>query len=121
METIASCAFGVDAESFSTYESPFVKNANKILNESLLDCLRKVAYCLPGSHQLIELFKIPIIKPGPARFFMESISKTIRHRIDSSYCRHDLVDLMIEAMTKKSMMTKEAKTNLTSLLLLEML
>jgi cytochrome P450 family 6 len=112
METIASCAFGVDTKSFSTFESPFVKNANKIFNAGLLDGLRKFAYCLPGSRQLIELFKIPITMPGPSRFFMKSISKTIRHRIDSSYCRHDLVDLMIEAMTKKSNNDKRGKNEL---------
>jgi hypothetical protein len=104
MDVIASCAFGVEAASFSTStpQSPFVKNSKEIFKGvSLWEGLQRAAYSLPVLHQLIELFKIPIIFPGPARFFMDSITKTIRHRIDSNFCRHDLVDLMIDALKGK--------------------
>jgi len=99
MDTIASCAFGVDAESFDNKDSQFVKNAAKIFSFTLLDGLRIIGVNLiPGLDKIYELFNINIMKPKETWFFVDAIRKTIKHRRESNERRNDLIDLMLDAM-----------------------
>ena len=46
----------------------------------------------------MKLFQIPVFKPVPTRFFIDTISATIKHRVETGAKRNDIVDLMVEAL-----------------------
>ena len=55
-------------------------------------------YFTPGLKQLLDAVKFPVLKPEATRFFMDTITQTVRHRIETKTRRNDLIDLMIDAM-----------------------
>eukprot|EP00092_Neocalanus_flemingeri_P027017 GFUD01029298.1.p1 GENE.GFUD01029298.1~~GFUD01029298.1.p1 ORF type:complete len:533 (-),score=113.68 GFUD01029298.1:42-1544(-) len=103
MDAIASCAFGVDAESFGNKDSPFVENAAKIFTFSLIDGLRIIAlHLIPGLDKIYEMFNINVMHPKETIFFVDVIRKTIKHRRETKIRRNDLIDLMLDAMLEDS-------------------
>jgi cytochrome P450 len=83
MENIASCAFGVTSGAFSNdKESPFVVNAHRLFSIYPWDSLMTISYMTPGLRQLIDFFKIPVMKSVESRFFMDIVSQTIRERLN---------------------------------------
>ena len=58
-------------------------------------------YFIPGIKQLLDAVKFPVLKPEATRFFMDTITQTVRHRIETKTRRNDLIDLMIDAMEDK--------------------
>ena len=97
MDTIASCAFGVDAKSFDG-ESPFVLNASNMFKRGLADLPAFMLLIIPGGSWLIKHFKIPVIKPNETKFFVEIVKQTLKQRAESNTRRNDLVDMMMDAM-----------------------
>ena len=103
MDAIASCAFGVDAESFENKNSLFVQNAANIFRFSLIDGLRIMAvHLIPGFDKVYEAFNINVMHPKETSFFVDVIRKTIKHRRESNIRRNDLIDLMLDAMSEDS-------------------
>jgi len=113
MDTIASCAFGVDAESFDNADSLFVKNAAQIFTFSLLDGLRILGvHLIPGMDKFYEIFNINIMHPKETGFFVDVIRKTIKHRRESNERRNDLIDLMLDAMSEDNAKVKSEAEDL---------
>ena len=69
LDTLASCALGVDAESFTNSRSPFVKYAANIFRRSKRDFLLLVVRLLPGISSLFAYFQLNLFKPTETRFF----------------------------------------------------
>ena len=113
MDTIASCAFGVDAESFGNKKSLFVEHAANIFKFGLMDGLKIIGlHIIPGLDKIYEICKINVFKPKETRFFVDVIKKTIKHRIESKIRRNDLIDLMLDAMSEQSNNEKGEAENL---------
>ena len=100
MDTIASCAFGVNAGSFDSNnkESRFVRDAKSVMDLDLYTGIAFGAYSIPGIRQLMELLKIPVYKPFEMKFFINTITQTIKSRKETKRRRNDLIDLMIDAI-----------------------
>ena len=100
MDTIASCVFGVDAGSFdpSNKESRFVRDAKSVMDLDLYTGIAFGAYSIPGLSHLMNLFKIPVYKPFEMKFFINTVTQTIRSRRETKLRRNDLIDLMIDAI-----------------------
>ena len=100
MDTMASCAFGVNAGSFSSgnKESRFVRDAKSVMDLDLYTGIAFGAYSIPGISHLMDLFKIPVYKPFEMKFFIDTITQTIRSRRETKQRRNDLIDLMIDAI-----------------------
>ena len=137
MDTIASCAFGVDAKSFTDKNSVFVDNAKMIfrykthsekaandIQAPSSKCSNRFHYrrakfeimmftmaLLPITSQIINALKIPIFKPKQTKFFMDSISQTIKHRIETGTKRNDIVDLMVEALRSEDGLKGDLEKN----------
>ena len=62
MDTIASCGFGVDAQSFTNSNSPFLKNGRAVFRRTLWENITAVLLLVPGYVQLKKALKIPIFK-----------------------------------------------------------
>lgn len=98
MDTIASCAFGVDAGSFTDPNSNFVQNARNVFRRNVVDIMKIILAFLPGGLQLTRTLGISIIKPIETKFFYDVLLQTLKDRESGKVKRNDLVDLMIKAM-----------------------
>ena len=98
MDTIASCAFGVEAQAFAKLDSPFVKHATNVFQQNISDSLKFGLAMLPGGSTLMRLFGMSLYKPETTKFFHDVILATLKHRRDTNIRRNDLVDLMLDAV-----------------------
>nr|AIL94159.1 cytochrome P450 CYP3026A5 [Tigriopus japonicus] len=98
MDTIATCAFGVNAKSFEDDKSTFAMNARAVFRNSKSDALRFLTAIIPGGKTILNMLDIPVNKKDITIFFYDIIKGTIEHRIKTKTRRNDLVDLMIDAM-----------------------
>ena len=109
MDSIASCAFGVDAESFTSRESQFVQNASRIFTTTRLDAFKNSLLMIPGMRSLYGLIGINVFRPDQTRFFLNIIRKTISDRRASGVKRNDLVDMMMESMREGGLTVDESE------------
>ena len=106
MDALASCAFGVDSESFTNrnQDSEFVKHAKIIFNfgspstiiktliaTSTPPIVKKFVHSL-GFKSFATVANLPSFK-----FFFDIADATIKHRKESETRKNDLIDLMIDA------------------------
>ena len=98
METLASCAFGVDAQSFSTENSQFVANAKSMFDNTIYDILKFVLAMIPGGKILLRGLDVSISPSKNVKFFYEVVTSTLKHRKETSERRNDLIDMMLDAI-----------------------
>ena len=99
LDTLASCAFGVDGQSFEDKQSIFVKNAARIFTITTMDQLKMFSGLLiPGMAELFRLLGMNSMKPKQTLFFVDVVKQTIRERKASEVRKNDLIDLMLDAM-----------------------
>ena len=98
MDTIATCAFGVDAQAFSNDKSKFVEYAAAIFKQQLRDGLKQMLLFLPGGVKIMNLLGISLFKVKETDFFQQVVMDSIKHRRESKAKRGDLIDLMLDAI-----------------------
>ena len=98
ISTIASCAFGVNTESFSSENSKFVEFANKILANRPIDGLKLLITSIPGGYQFLKALNIPMTRKSETEYFYQVIMSTLKHRRETKLRRNDLIDMMIDAI-----------------------
>ena len=81
MDTIASCAFGVNAESFSNKTSNFVAFANKIFESRPIDGLKILMTIIPGGYKLLKTLNISLNKKFETEFFYQVIIASLNNRL----------------------------------------
>lgn len=107
MDSIASCAFGVDPESFTNKDSTFVKNAARIFTTKPKDMLMILLALIPGFQTLNSVLKLSILPAPETKFFARIINQTIENRKKSKEKRNDMVDMMLDALREDSSINKE--------------
>ena len=107
LDGLASCAFGVDAQSFTNEKSVFVKYAADIFTEGAIDNLGFLLKLLPGMNTLMELFNINTFKKTSTKYFRDVILKTLEARRKSKERRNDLIDLMLDCLDKVEEQSKD--------------
>ena len=100
MDTIASCAFGVDSQSFDNQESTFVTYAKAIFTQDVGQILKfLVCMFVPyGKNVLNMLGKSTFFKDKETEFFYNVLLESLKQRRQSKVRRNDLVDLMLDAI-----------------------
>ena len=98
MDTIASCAFGVDAQSFTNDKSQFVQYALNIFKQDFRQGLLAFLAFLPLGHKVMNAFGLSVLRVTETEFFYEAISASLKYRRESKTKRNDLVDMMLEAI-----------------------
>jgi len=100
MDTIASCAFGVDSQAFTNKDSKFVEYAQNIFKQSAKDGLKLALVMLPFDLgvNMLRLLKIPVTKAEETNFFYEVVLESLKQRRESKVRRNDLIDLMMDAI-----------------------
>nr|AKH03523.1 cytochrome P450 3026D3 [Paracyclopina nana] len=98
MDTIASCAFGVDAESFSNKDSKFVQYASNIFKNTTMEAVRFLIILLPLGKSLLNFLNVPMFKVTETEFFYDAVVASLNHRRETKTRRNDLIDLMLDAI-----------------------
>ena len=102
LDSLASCAFGIDAESFTNRNSKFVEHAANIFtNKGSFTDILSLMKLVPGMAKLMQLFKINTQKPVETRFFRDVLLQTLKLRKENKVRRNDLIDLMMDAIKNK--------------------
>ena len=100
MDTIASCAFGVDSQAFKNKDSKFVDYAARIFQNNASDGVKLVLMMLPFDigFYIMRAFNLAFWKKEPAEFFYNVILDSLKQRRESKVRRNDLIDLMVDAV-----------------------
>ena len=101
MDTIASCAFGVDLNSFEKgNQSEFVENAKNVFKFSLSSKIKLVFSLFPGATSILKaLNKSVTWRDKETTFFYNFVISTLEYRkVNPQHRKNDLVDLMIDAL-----------------------
>ena len=102
MDTIASCAFGVDAQVYTNNESDFVKNASNMFKpQTTSKVFKSIMENVPfdiGVY-IMRLFNISFNPfQSSIEFFYNVVLDTLKSRQKSGSKRNDLIDLMLDAV-----------------------
>jgi len=98
LDALASCAFGVNAESFTNEKSVFVKHAASVFKASGMENLLFASKLIPGFNLFFETFNINIIKKDATKFLYDIITRTLSERRSSKERKNDLIDMMLDAL-----------------------
>ena len=108
LDALASCAFGIDFNSFGgAQSSTFVEHASNLFKRDIWD-LMGIFKFLPGVPWLFQMLNINVQKPKTTKFFRDIVTDTLKTRAESGERRNDIIDMMVDAM-KQIAMDKEQK------------
>ena len=98
VDTIATCAFGVEAGTMGNSKSEFTEAAMDIFTRKARDTVMFMASLMPGVKQALSAAQVPFFKPKETQFFYDMVTQTMKHRMETGTRRNDLIDLMLDAM-----------------------
>lgn len=107
LDSLASCAFGVNAGSFHDPTSVFVSYAARIFQNTKWDMFALFIRFLPGIRYILTWLKIDLNKPCQTRFFRDIVRQAIRERRRTGQRINDLLDLMIDCINKDMICEKK--------------
>lgn len=96
VDNIATCAFGIEVNSFENPNNFFQELAKEITNFSNLKTVLKFAGYLIAPW-LMKFLGVSFISKGAQEFFQEAIVETINTREENKIVRHDMINLLMEA------------------------
>lgn len=104
VDVIATCAFGIEVNSFENENNDFIRVAAKVANfGSFVTILKFIGYL--SMPKLMNAMKIKFFDQETTDFFKEAISETMKTREKNGIIRHDMINLLIQA--KKGNLTHE--------------
>jgi len=98
LDTLASCAFGVDCKSFTNSKSVFVTHAKDIFTQGAVDNIVFMLNFIPGFNRATEFFNINVFKPTATKYLRDVILKSLETRKKTGDKRNDLIDLMLNCI-----------------------
>ena len=116
LDSLASCAFGVDAESFTNKDSLFAKYASRMFVNSGKENAIAALRFIPGVSQIINLLKLNTFKPKETRFFRDTVVHVLKQRRQTGERKNDLIDLMIDCMKEEEETSENVTKGETDLL-----
>lgn len=113
MDTITSCTYSIDAESFKNEDSKFLLYAREIFKKDMIDFAKFIGPLFPGIGHVMEFLGITVCKAESTKFFYNVVKKTVEHRIQTKERQNDLIDLMIDAMKDPEDITADKMENVS--------
>ena len=99
MDTIALCAFGVDAQSFDNTNSLFTTYASNVFSGGGMARMFKFFLLfIPGGMKLLKMLGLSFNLVTETDFFYNAVVSSMKHRRETKTRRNDLVDLMMDAV-----------------------
>lgn len=106
VDTIATCAFGIEVNSFENPKNDFHRIAGKVANfSSFVTTLKFVGYF--AAPKLMRALKIKFFDEETTEFFQKAITETMRTREREGIIRQDMINLLIQAKQGKLTHEKE--------------
>jgi cytochrome P450 family 9 len=106
VDNIATCAFGIEVNSFEDPNNSFQGVAKEITDFSNLKTVFKFAGYLIAPW-LMKFFGVSFISKSAQKFFQEAIIDTINTREEKGIVRHDMINLLMQV--KKGNLNHEVK------------
>ncbi|XP_026481493.1 cytochrome P450 6j1-like [Ctenocephalides felis] len=98
MDNVASCAFGIDVESFTDKDSDFIRVAKKIFEPSFTNMIKfLIAFMVPF---LSKILKIRLMPKETADFMTQIVTQNVKYREDHKIVRDDFLQGMINSKGK---------------------
>ena len=108
VDVIATCAFGIEVDSFKNPSNDFHRIAAKVANfGSLATTIKFMGYFL--SPKLMTMFNVKFFDTETTEFFQGAIGETMKAREEKGIIRHDMINLLIQAKKGKLTHEKEEK------------
>lgn len=100
VDVIATCAFGIEVDSFKNPKNDFHRIAEKFMNFfSFTKMLKFFGFFLMPS--VMKALNIRLFDTETTDFFQGAISETMKAREEKGIIRHDLIDLLLQAKKKE--------------------
>ena len=107
LDALASCAFGINFNSFGGEKSAaFVDHASELFKQDIWGLLALFKF-LPGVPWLFKILDINVQKPKTTKFFRDIVTETLKTRAASGERRNDIIDMMVDAMKQIAMEKEE--------------
>lgn len=108
VDTIATCAFGIEVNSFQNPSNDFHRIAGKVANfGSFATTLKFIGYfTMP---KLMKLLNVKFFDSETTGFFQNAITETMKARDENKIIRHDMINLLMQAKKGKLTHEKEEK------------
>lgn len=104
VDVIATCAFGIEVNSFQNPKNDFLRVAAKVANfGGLLTTLKFVGYLTMP--KVMQALRVKFFDQETTEFFQGAIEETMKARESNGIIRHDMINLLIQA--KKGKLTHE--------------
>lgn len=108
VDVIATCAFGIEVDSFKNPKNDFHRVAAKVANfGSFIVTLKFMGYFL--SPKIMKFFNVKFFDDETTAFFQDAIGETMKAREEKGIIRHDMIHLLIQAKKGKLSHEKEEK------------
>ncbi|KAG5683846.1 hypothetical protein PVAND_013109 [Polypedilum vanderplanki] len=102
IDIIASCAFGLEINSFNNPNNDFLRIARKATNFATFKTTIKLVGLL-GAPWLMKIFKIKFLDEEFYKFFGAMMTDTIKTREEKKITRNDMIDLILQAKHGKQL------------------
>ena len=100
VDVIASCAFGIEVNSFKDSQNEFYKIATQVTNMSNTKQILKIlGYQI--SPKLMKLLGVELFDRSISNFFREATLDTMKVREEKGIVRQDMINLLMEAQKGK--------------------
>lgn len=109
IDTISTCAFGLDTNCLSDRNCEFHSFGVQIFRPTILRMIRRIWYSVFPIFAV--LYSPPIIQDDIKTFFTGIINDTISYREKNNINRNDFLDLMIKIRQNKNVLDDEEKIN----------
>lgn len=112
VDVIATCAFGIEVNSFENPKNDFHRMAGKVANFGSLWTSLKLAgyFAVP---KMMRALKIKFFDNETTEFFQKAINETMQTRDREGIIRHDMINLLIQAKKGKLTHEKESENDKT--------
>lgn len=99
-DVIASCAFGINANSFTHENAEFLRMGKKLTEFSVEHAITQP--CIFFAPAVAKFFNMKFIPQDVLDFLENSFVKTIAERQKSQYRRNDLIDIILDMKNKSN-------------------
>ena len=96
VDTIATCAFGIEVNSFKDPDNEFQKVANQIANNTGFGTLLKILGFMLVP-KLMQALKIGFLSGSITTFFRKAVHETMTFREKQGIVRPDMINLLLQA------------------------
>lgn len=98
LDVIAGVSFGIDLDSLSDLNAPFIQHAKSLMTfDRVLQLKLSLAGIFPWLIPFLKMFKIGYFKYTDIKFFQENLKMWVSERVVSSENRPDFLQLLLEA------------------------